>query len=936
MNIKDYHLKSGTLLDERYQIETVIGEGGFGITYSGFSLHQKDKKIAIKEFYLKDCMDRDCRSSNVVQILREEDEEYCKRQKQRFLKEARTVSDFAQEPGIVRITDYFEENQTAYIVMNYLEGQTLKKYMKTQPPMEAESAFRLMLPLMGTLAKIHSYGIIHRDISPDNLILGPDGKLTLIDFGAAKAYSPTIDQTCSIILKGGYAPCEQYDSRGKLGPWSDIYALCAVIYFCITKHAPDDAFQRMLHDELKSPSELGISISPALERILMKGLSMDIPSRYQHMQDLICDVKEQIREVDPKIIRLRWIKRISFALCILAVLSGIAFWYYQSHLEQFKFHGAETFTMTFGQSHELSDSGYSQAKDILKQRVEILAGEKNYIQSQEKNGDVTYVLPAKTFRSISKKAAEHYVSLNDILKHFLAGAGQLSLSDLDLNTETVKGVQIKKGVLEGFDSEEYADIPENEAYYYLEITLNDKTKKQVQTYLQKYPDDSLTLFRDYTWTTENYYKSSLGSFIYTIYDRDNFQKLCLTSWIQDKSFYELLTYDITHESYESDLAYSYLPPTTWEEVESSMIAGDNQVNEASIEDPAVYLQYTCSPLAELSNGEWYETLADFKILMDTLDVPYAFGISSFQEQDITLKIAKKDLYLEMASLLIQRGGIKLSDLGGASMYLSSSSAGDMIFEEKQPANTWMMKFSDEYDIENLQTCTKTMLDHGRDTLYLTFGGYKLASCKISDVITDGTVELTPAKTARMKTKTLADFLYTMMTEVKSTSNYSADTISYTCADGTLDLDVDIDKDWILENPFLDKIQTEAKSIDPDIEVESSSPEQLTVTLPYEPEQDLISKFTKTVETLYERCNLGNGFYQTIYFQLDTSLLNDREDFYYRFSCYSDYEVSLYVYLGQNRMEKYQDEMEKTLKENSFLHPFTQSEYFEFYSASQES
>ena len=216
-------------------------------------------------------------------------------------------------------------------------------------------------------------------------------------------------------------------------------------------------------------------------------------------------------------------------------------------------------------------------------------------------------------------------------------------------------VQIKKGVLEGFDSEEYADIPENEAYYYLEITLNDKTRKQVQKYLQKYPDDSLVLFRDYTWTTETYYKSSLGSFIYTIYDRDNFQKLCLTSWIQDKSFYELLAYDITHEPYESDLAYSYLPPTTWEEVESSMIAGDNQVNETSIEDPAVYLQYTCSPLADLSNGEWYETLADFKILMDTLDVPYAFGISSFQEQDITLKIAKKDLYLEMASLLIQRG-----------------------------------------------------------------------------------------------------------------------------------------------------------------------------------------------------------------------------------------------------------------------------------------
>ena len=97
MNIKDYHLKSGTLLDERYQIETVIGEGGFGITYLVF-LFIKRQKIAIKEFYLKDCMDRDCRSSNVVQILREEDEEYCKRQKQRFLKEARTVSDFARSP----------------------------------------------------------------------------------------------------------------------------------------------------------------------------------------------------------------------------------------------------------------------------------------------------------------------------------------------------------------------------------------------------------------------------------------------------------------------------------------------------------------------------------------------------------------------------------------------------------------------------------------------------------------------------------------------------------------------------------------------------------------------------------------------------------------------------------------------------------------------
>ena len=284
-----YCLRKGTRLIGRYTIEGVLGQGGFGITYLGMDeLHKK--KVAIKEFFPQGIVTRNIEYEDTVTVTLVGEKENYDKGKERFLKEARTMAKFSKDEGIVKALDFFEINNTAYIVMEYLEGITLKQYLRENQRIAPEDLIELLVPLIESLDEIHSQGMIHRDISPDNIMVLPDGRIKLMDFGAARDYTEFGEKSLSIVLKPGYAPPEQYQTHGIQGPWTDIYALCATMYKCITGENPPDAIDRVIDDHLKKISEFGIVIPPQEEAAIIKGMSVSAQDRYQDIKDFCEDL----------------------------------------------------------------------------------------------------------------------------------------------------------------------------------------------------------------------------------------------------------------------------------------------------------------------------------------------------------------------------------------------------------------------------------------------------------------------------------------------------------------------------------------------------------------------------------------------------------------------------------------------------------------------
>ena len=282
-------LRKGTRLIGRYTIEKVLGQGGFGITYLGMDeLHEKP--VAIKEFFPQGIVTRNIEYQDTVTVTFVGEKDNYEKGKERFLKEARTMAKFSKDEGIVKALDFFEINNTAYIVMEYLEGITLKQYLRENQRIAPEDLIELLVPLIESLDEIHSQGMIHRDISPDNIMVLPDGRIKLMDFGAARDYTEFGEKSLSIVLKPGYAPPEQYQTHGIQGPWTDIYALCATMYKCITGENPPDAIDRVIDDHLKKISEFGITIPPQEEAAIIKGMSVSAKDRYQDIRNLCEDL----------------------------------------------------------------------------------------------------------------------------------------------------------------------------------------------------------------------------------------------------------------------------------------------------------------------------------------------------------------------------------------------------------------------------------------------------------------------------------------------------------------------------------------------------------------------------------------------------------------------------------------------------------------------
>lgn len=276
-----HHLPLGTVLKDQYLVGRVLGEGGFGITYIGCDM-SLDMKVAIKEYYpVGLSMRQSTMSLNVSSFTGAVDS--FEKGKEKFLNEARVMARLIKQSEVVSVIDYFEENNSAYIVMEYIEGTTLKKQTELRGGrIHSKELFAMLEPMFGALQTVHDAGLIHRDISPDNLMI-ENGKLRLIDFGCARDVSEN-SETQTITLKHGYAPLEQYQRKGQ-GPWTDVYAFAASIYYCLTGQIPERAVDRISEDCIIPPRKLHADITEQQEKSIMLALGVRPTDRFQSMKE---------------------------------------------------------------------------------------------------------------------------------------------------------------------------------------------------------------------------------------------------------------------------------------------------------------------------------------------------------------------------------------------------------------------------------------------------------------------------------------------------------------------------------------------------------------------------------------------------------------------------------------------------------------------------
>lgn len=274
-------LPQGTILAGRYYVGKLLGKGGFGRTYLCLDM-RTCMKVAVKEYFPEDYAHRNTGGKIVYP---KHDPKIFKQGAKRFYREAKILARFRNNPEIVKVIEMFEENNTAYYAMEYLSGRDLKTYFRDTPHPEENFIAFIACKVLEGLKTIHSSNVLHRDIAPDNIFICDDGTIKLIDFGASRITIGTVTNSMALVVKPGFAPFEQYQTKGNQGPWTDIYALGATIYYILKRKVPPDAISRYSDDTLDMSG-----ISPYLARIILKMMALSVDNRYKSADDVIRDL----------------------------------------------------------------------------------------------------------------------------------------------------------------------------------------------------------------------------------------------------------------------------------------------------------------------------------------------------------------------------------------------------------------------------------------------------------------------------------------------------------------------------------------------------------------------------------------------------------------------------------------------------------------------
>lgn len=283
------------ILNGRYMVGRVLGKGGFGVTYKAKDL-ATNQIYAVKEYMPAEHSSRNTSTYSVIPY--ERDVALFEHGRKRFSLEAKTLKDLRKNPFVVNIYDEFIQNNTAYFVMEYLDGKTLLELAKMNGgKLDPEFAKTIFVTVASALIEIHNLGILHRDLSPENIMItgyNPETKtfdnITLIDFGAARSFVSLQNKGMSVLLKPGYAPPEQYNSKGNHGPWCDVYALCATFFRLVSGKSVTDAQLRLKGVSQPTLRELGCPVTPKTSEVIEKGMAMDYRRRYRDFKQLLDEI----------------------------------------------------------------------------------------------------------------------------------------------------------------------------------------------------------------------------------------------------------------------------------------------------------------------------------------------------------------------------------------------------------------------------------------------------------------------------------------------------------------------------------------------------------------------------------------------------------------------------------------------------------------------
>ena len=658
----EYSLKNEQILEDKYVIKGCLGAGGFGITYLAENL-DIGTKYAIKELFPKHMVRRGEDGVSVLPLYAEQDE--WNKQLQSFFREAKILGKFAEEEAITRVYDYFRANGTAYMVMEYLDGSTLFDIQKAKGPQKAEDIFRKMIPVADSLSRLHASGLIHRDISPENLMEVKDGSVKLMDFGSATEYSSMSDRM--LLLKEGFAPPEQYASDGSLGPWTDLYAFCASIYYCITGITPVSSISRVFADDLKKPSALGIGIDPRLEEILMRGMDPDWSARYPDMESFLAAVRRILpepntAETGEKRRKHAFISGIMAALICAAVLLA-GFMIYQNRA-RIMLSRVPVVNVQISPADDAGAVDFSQAADMIRKRLDIFAGKGRYLW-QEDHGSI-YVTLAQDV--LNEKGTEYAfrsylcapMHLSLIMLRINAGqlnndAGSIYSPDFLSGREIpVQNEWIRDAALA--DTDPYTGAGETDTAR-LQIFLTEEGAEALKEYTQTDNQFPMTFSTDPFFCVDAKMTGDLNSFILEIPDTE-------------ENYVETVRYALSSGGFEKSAAARCEFQTDWENAGGEN-RGEYQCGAEDFEGDTVTLEYRAEDYGVFTEALYDEALKEndlpgktlsmlvLKQRLDSLKIPYAVGFSQSDSSVIHLRFPKGSITRLEGDMLFTDNDLRL-------------------------------------------------------------------------------------------------------------------------------------------------------------------------------------------------------------------------------------------------------------------------------------
>lgn len=679
----------GTILDERYVLQGVIGVGGFSVVYDALNLHN-DQHVAIKE----------CTAPEV---------------REKFLKEARMLRDYSDEAAIVSVLDYFEDDDTAYIVMEYLEGHTLREYVNNNTLLTMEETVRLLSPLMEVLAKMHGDGIVHRDISPDNLMILEDGSLKLLDFGAAKEYRDK--RVTKLIYKANYSPPELRDEEGNIGRWSDVYSMCATIYFCISGQDPEDVVSRLLLDELQPPSSLGIDILPPAEKILLLGMEPKPGDRLQDMGELRSGletyypvISEEEKLAHAKAKKRKRLLAIAGIAIIVLCLAG----YINSHKLQVLFHAVDTETI-FLDGSDFTDEEFRNSSRIVKKRVNAFSDGMFLWNEEEKK--IRFEVPSKLF---GKSDPSQYtrVALSRPMKMYFTTYDKKS--DMYVPIEIIEQSKDIEAVAFSADS--------------TSIIFTDKGQEKFKKYLTTKGnpigfglDLDMNNYGAYRAVTQGDGKTAVIDYTDTSYDiPDDLLRLHFTKDPSDKAFNVNRKWSIA-----------------WETPAASLIPGKKQaqidhLTPESNKDEIICIRYKSS-YSDSTDKQGYDSSfmsmqAIIRNRLDAFAIPYAMGKDPFDPKAIIVGFPNNNTLCQ--EMILGLGLYPSYAIGGEKAWL------DLFYTSFSPhpevsaqgVKLTVPDYTQENDLEKTKKQLLAMKRQGQSHLYMYFMGIPVVRTNLDEAI----------------------------------------------------------------------------------------------------------------------------------------------------------------------------------------------------------